>query len=142
MHLKGLYHVVRLKEKPLTLICCHVLHSDRRVKLELFLSCVSDPFALRAGLAFDAVFNLWICGNREDFLSTDPLAPSVHNPVPFSHTALLTWTEASQNTAAVSVGAHTHAQSRLTHIPSPRAFVSQGIYCTVQPDHCFHNQWT
>lgn len=45
----------------------------------------SDPFALGAALALDAAFNLWICGNREDFLSSDPLAPSVHNLVPFSH---------------------------------------------------------
>ena len=40
----------------------------------------SDPFALGAALALDAAFNLRICGNREDFLSTDPLAPSVRNP--------------------------------------------------------------
>lgn len=70
----------------------------------------SDPFAPGAALALDAAFNRWICGNREDFLSTDPLPPppSVRNPASFSHPALLTWIEESQCTAAVSVGgAHT-----------------------------------
>lgn len=81
----------------------------------------SDPFALGAALPLDAAFNLRICGNREDFLSTDPLAPSVHNPVPFSHTSLLTWIEESQYTAAVSVGAHTHGQPCPdTHTPPPK----------------------
>lgn len=94
----------------------------------------SDPFALGAALALDAAFNLRICGNREDFLSTDPLAPCVRNPLPFSHTALVTWIEASRYTAAVSVGARTHTHMRLglpdTHTPPPKLFVSQGIYYT------------
>lgn len=108
MHLKGVHLAVRLKERPLLSYVATWLHSDRRIKPKLFLSCVSNPFAPGAALAFDAMFNLWICGNREDFLSTDPLAPSVHNPVPFSHTALLTWMEERQNSAAVCVGgAHT-----------------------------------
>lgn len=86
-------------------------------------SCVFRPFALGAALALDTAFNLWICGNREDFLSTDPLAPSVRNPVPFGHTALLTRIEESQYTAAVSAGgAHTntHMASPDTHISSPK----------------------
>lgn len=33
---------------------------------------LSDPFALGAALTLNAAFNLRICGNREDFLSTDP----------------------------------------------------------------------
>lgn len=110
MHLKGVHLAVGLKERPLLSYVATWLHSDRRIKPKLFLSCVSNPFAPGAALAFDAMFNLWICGNREDFLSTDPLAPSVHNPVPFSHTALLTWMEERQNSAAVCVGrggAHT-----------------------------------
>lgn len=91
----------------------------------------SDRFALREALALDAAFNLWICGNREDFLSNDPLAPSVRNPVPFSHTALLTRIAESQYTAVVSVGAHTHmASPALTHILLPQAFVSQDIHTT------------
>ena len=78
----------------------------------------SDPFALGAALALDAAFNLRICGNREDFLSTDPLAPSVRNPVAFSHTGLLTWIEESQYTA-VSVGARTHTHTHTHGPPCP-----------------------
>lgn len=33
---------------------------------------LSDPLALGAALTLNAAFNLRICGNREDFLSTDP----------------------------------------------------------------------
>lgn len=99
----------------------------------------SDPFAPGAALALDAAFNLWICGNREDFLSADPLAPSVRNPVPFSHTALLTRIEESQYTAAASVGAHTHMVSpALTHILLPPSFCFKAhiLY------HCYYNQCT
>lgn len=82
-------------------------------------AALSNPFALGAALALDAAFNLWICGNGEDFLSTDPMAPSVRNPVPFSHTALLTQIEEIQYTAAVSVG-DTHIQPHPdTNTPPP-----------------------
>lgn len=98
-------------------------------------AALSDPFAPRAALAPDVAFNLWICGNGEDFLSTDPLAPSVRNPVPFSHTALLTRIEESQYTAAVSVGAHTHGQPRPdTNIPPPSfCFISLILHSAARP---------
>lgn len=102
----------------------------------------SDPVALRAALALDTAFNLWICGNREDFLSTDPLAPSVRNPVPFSHTALLTQIEESQYTAAVSVGAHTHmAFPALTHILLPPSFCFTG-HILYSADQGYYNNCT
>lgn len=119
----------RLKEKSLHSCVATRLRRDRRVKPNLSQSCVSDPLALRAVLALDATFNLWICGNREDFLSTDPLAPSVHNPVPFSHSAQLTWREESPNSEG-----NTHTVSfALTHIPSPEAVVQQPVYWAAQP---------
>lgn len=67
-------------------------HTDRRLSQSWRpLSVVfSDPFALGIVLALDAAYNLWICGNREDFLSSDPLASSVHNPPTLSQRALLT----------------------------------------------------
>lgn len=91
----------------------------------------SDPVAPGAVLALDTAFNLWICGNREDFLSTDPLAPSVRNPAPFSHTALLTWIEESQYTAAVSVGVHKHMASPDTHTPPPSFCFTRHILYSV-----------
>lgn len=135
--LKSLLHAAGLKEKPLHSCVATRLRSDRRVKPKLSQSCVSDPLALGAALALDATFNLWICGNREDFLSTDPLAPSVHNPVPFSHTARLTRREESPD----SGGTHTWPVA-LTHIPSPEAFVQQAVHWAAQPGHCCHNQCT
>ncbi len=118
------------------------LHSDRRVMPDLSESRVFRPICPRgAALALDAAFNLWICGNREDFLSTDPLAPSVHNPAPFSHTALLTRIEESQYTAAVSVGARTHTHMvspPLTHILLPQAF----CFTAHILHHCYYNQCT
>lgn len=96
-------------------------------------AALADPFALRAALALDAAFNLWICGNGEDFLSTDPLAPSVRNPVPFSHTALLTRIE--ESSAAGSVGEHTHGQPCPdTHTPPPSfCFTSITLHSTARP---------
>lgn len=106
MYLKGQAYAAGLKEKSRT--WPHGYTVTGGIRQSSLRVVFSDPFALGAALALDTAFNLWICGNREDFLSADPLAPRVRNPVPFSHTALLTRIEESQYTAAVSVGAHTH----------------------------------
>lgn len=104
------------------LLCRH-----RTVMPKLFQSCFRTicPWA---ALNLNAAFNLRICGNREDFLSTDPLASGAHNPVAFAHTGPLIWIEAGQHT-------HTHTRTTaLTHIllSSPKAFVSYTAY-TQQP---------
>lgn len=91
----------------------------------------ADPFALGVALPLDAMFNLWICGNREDFLSVDPLAPSVRNPVPLGCTALLTCIEESQYATAVSVGAHTHGQPCADiHTPPLACFTGHVLHST------------
>lgn len=104
----------------------HTLPCDRRLSQSSLGAALSDPFALGAALALDAAFNLWICGNREDFLSTDPMAPSVHNPVPFSHTALLTRIKAIQ-----SVWGNTHIQACPdTNTPPPSFCFTSLLYST------------
>lgn len=110
---------------------------SRMVTPELSESRVFRPICPPgAALTLDAVFNLQICGNREDFLSTDPLAsPSAHNPAAFAHTALLTRLGMSQYTASSHRGdtcTRTHAQSRHT-FPSPLKLCFTGRTCATRP---------